>query len=247
MNFILLTASRFATEDIVTFVVGLIVLIGAGVLLVKKYQSLPDGDKELDQLLHDMQSIVKKRIIEFIDDFDFATIKEDFVNLQATLIENIYDDIWDLIEAEIESVYGNEEGALIYKAISKIITREKIESYVNTIYSHDDIQQKLADLFNTALAEQNKEIEAEDQQRNYEAEQEQIQDIENAENEVDDSESTVPVLDPMKLNGIDNGEEEIIPPTEEESETVDADTVEVIEEAEVDFDAEGVEAPDGNL
>lgn len=247
MNAILLATSQLTHETITVTIISLIILVTSIVLLVKKYKSMPNGEIELDNFLKDIQSIVKKRIIEFIENFDFSTIKEDYINLQATLIENIYDDIYDLVEEELEAIYGNDEAELIYKAIKKIITREKIESYVNTIYSADDIQDKLADLFNIALADQNKKIEEEDAELNAENEKECIQDIENAEKEVDDSNSTVPVLDPMKLNGVDNGEEVIIPPSEEESDVVDVDTVEVIEESEVDFDEEGVEAPDGNL
>ena len=102
------------------------------------------------------------QIIEFIEKFDFSTIKEDYINLQATLIENVYEDIWNLVDAELKAVYDNDDMELIYVAIRKILTKEKIESYVNTIYSSDDIQDKLSELFNNALADQNKKIEDED-------------------------------------------------------------------------------------
>lgn len=236
MNAILLTASQTSPETIVTTIITLIILGLGVVLLVKKYKSMPNGEDELNNFLNDIQGIVRKRILEFIGNFDFNTIKEDYINLQATLIENIYEDIYVLVEAELEAIYGNEEGELIYKAIKKIITREKIESYVNTIYSAQDIQDKLADLFNTALSDQNKKIEEEDAALNAELEADCIEDIED-QIEIDDSASIIPPLDPMKLNGIDNGDEEIIPPSEEESETVDADTVEIIEEASINFDA----------
>lgn len=246
MNAILLTTSQLSSETIITTIISLIILVAGVVLLVKKYKSMPNGEAELDSFLKDIQSIVRKRIIEFIENFDFSTIKEDYVNLQATLIENVYDDIYNLVEAELEAIYDNDDAELIYKAIKKIITREKIESYVNTIYSADDIQDKLADLFNTALADQNKRIEEEDKELNAELESECIENIDIIE-DVDDSDSTVPYLDPLRLNGVDNGEEVIIPPIEEESETVDSNTVEIIEETEIDFDEEGVVAPDGNL
>ena len=246
MNAILLTASQLSPETIVTTIVSLIILVAGTVMLVKKYKSMPNGEAELENFLKDIQGIVRKRIIEFIEKFDFSTIKEDYINLQATLIENVYEDIWNLVDAELKAVYDNDDMELIYVAIRKILTKEKIESYVNTIYSSDDIQDKLAELFNTALADQNKKIEDEDAVLNTELESECVENIDDL-TDVDDTASTVPVLDPMKLNGVDNGEEVIIPPAEEESDVVDSETVEIIDETEVDFDEEGVEAPDGNL
>lgn len=220
-SFLLLTADN--TDNIVCTVVGAIILALLVGLLVYRYKTKPNGDQELEDFLSAIQVIVKDRIIEFIDKFDFETIKEDYANMQATLINGLYDDIWKLVEEEYEDVYNNEENAVLYKILNKLITREKIESYVNTIFAQEDIQQKLADLWNTALEKKNKEIEEEDAKLEKEAEEYET-------DKVSDEESDVEELDPTKLPGV---EEEIIPPSEEESDTVDPDTVEIVETADV--------------
>ena len=220
-SFLLLTADN--TANIVGTVVGAIILVLLVGLLVYRYKTKPNGDQELEDFLSAIQVIVKDRIIEFIDKFDFETIKEDYANMQATLINGLYDDIWKLVEEEYEDVYNNEENAVLYKILNKLITREKIESYVNTIFAQEDIQQKLADLWNTALEKKNKEIEEEDAKLEKEAEEYET-------DKVSDEESDVEELDPTKLPGV---EEEIIPPSEEESDTVDPDTVEIVETADV--------------
>ena len=105
----------------------------------------------------------------------------------------------------------------------KLVDRKRIKEYVNIIYSEDEIQDKLAELYNTALSSKNKEIEENDSELAAEAEQ--------YENEVaDDENSAVEELDPTRLPGV---EEEIIPPSEEESDVVDAGTVEIIDEADI--------------
>lgn len=220
-SFLLLTADN--TANIVGTVVGSIILVLLIGLLVYRYKTKPNGEQELEDFLSSIQVIVKDRIIEFIDKFDFETIKEDYINMQATLISGIYDDIWKLVESKYEDTYNTEENAVLYKILNKLLTREKIESYVNTIFAQEDIQQKLADLWNTALEKKNKEIEAEDAKLEKEAEEYET-------DKVSDEESKVEELDPAKLPGV---EEEIIPPTEEESDTVDPDTVEIVETSDV--------------
>lgn len=218
-----------STISYITSIIVCILFLGAAIFgIYKGYKTGKINKERLNSFFEKMQETVKQEMIVYIQNFDFKNIKEDFGNTQAILLENLYDKIWKVFEYELDHLYGED---LVYISLKKILDKDKVIEYVNIIFSEDEIQDKLADLYNEALSKENLKIEEEDKELAKEAEENFIQDIDNAENEIVEDEGIVPVLDPMKLNGIDNGEEVIIPPSEEESDTVSADdeSIEIIE------------------
>lgn len=217
MNVLLSTTSA---ETITSFVVGVVIIALMIFFIYRKYTSIEKDRVLLDQFLNSIQDIAKKHIIEAIENFDFNNIKGTFGELQAEFVQGIYDDIWDLCVAEIDKLKGNDD--ILYTLLKKIITKEKINDYVITLYSDETIQEKLSEIYNIALKEKFDKIEEEDKKLEQEA---IIYDM----GEVSDK-SHVKKLDPSKVPGAE--EEEIIPPVEEESDVVSKDdpTIEVISE-----------------
>lgn len=217
MNVLLSTTSA---ETITSFVVGVVIIALMIFFIYRKYTFIEKDRVLLDQFLNSIQDIAKKHIIEAIENFDFNNIKGTFGELQAEFVQGMYDDIWDLCVAEIDKLKGNDD--ILYALLKKVITKEKINDYVITLYSDETIQEKLSEIYNTALKDKFNEIEEEDKKLEQEA---IIYDM----GEVSDK-SHVKKLDPSKVPGAE--EEEIIPPVEEESDVVSKDdpTIEVISE-----------------
>lgn len=220
-SFILLTAANYTLSDIVAFVVGICLLAVVGFWLYKKYKSMPDGDAKLQELFNSMQSIVIGNIIEALENLNIADLSKSLAEIEAQFIESIYEDIWNLFDKEIEKVADTDN--VLYLALRKAITKEKVEAYVATIFATEDIQNKIIDIYNIAISKKVEEMEKEDEKLAAEMEA-----YENGEVEAEPVEE----LDPMVDSMVPREEQTIIPPSEEESETVSVDdeSIEIIEE-----------------
>ena len=221
-NLILLTAETSTLVDILAWVMCAVVLV-LMFLYVRK-ERMEKGNKEaLDKYLKDISDIVRKRIIEFINDFDITTYKDDYMSLQADLLNGIYEDIFELSMKELENIMGNDSVTLAL--VKKSLTREKIEDYVSLMLEEETLMNKFTNVINSVLEKENERIEAEDKALEKE--------LEEYENESDDPmESKVAELDPRVFVDPEKPaiSEVINPPREEEEETVSADdeTVEII-------------------
>lgn len=220
-NLILLTAET-TLVDILAWIICAIVLV-LMFLYVRK-ERMEKGNKEaLDKYLKDISDIIRKRIIEFINDFDITTYKDDYISLQADLLNGIYEDIFELSMKELENIMGNDSVTLAL--VKKSLTKEKIEDYVSLMMQEEPLMDKFTNVINSVLEKENKRIEAEDKALEKE--------LEEYENESDDPiESKVSELDPRVFVDPEKPtiSETINPPREEEEETVSVDdeTIEII-------------------
>lgn len=221
-NLILLTAESITLVDIFVWIICAIVL-ALMVLYVRK-ERMEKGNKEaLDKFLKDISDVVRKRIIEFINDFDITTYKNDYMSLQSDLLDGLYNDIYELSMRELESIMDNDSVTLAL--LKKSLTKEKIEDYVSLMMQEEPLMDKFTNVVNSVLEKENKRIEAEDKALEKE--------LEEYENESDDPmESKVAELDPRVTIDPEKSviEEVINPPREEEEETISADdeSVEIV-------------------
>ena len=110
-NLILLTAESTGIVDVFAWIMCIVVLT-LMILYVRK-ERIEKGNKEaLDKFLKDISDVVRKRIIEFIGNFDITTYKDDYMSLQADLINGIYDDIYVLSMSELENIMGSDSVTL---------------------------------------------------------------------------------------------------------------------------------------
>lgn len=221
-NLILLTAESTTLVDIFAWIICIIVLV-LMVLYIRKERTEKGNKEALDKFLKDISDIVRKRIIEFINDFDITTYKNDYMSLQSDLLDGLYNDIYELSMRELESIMGNDSVTLAL--LKKSLTKEKIEDYVSLMMQEEPLMDKFTNVVNSVLEKENKRIEAEDKALEKE--------LEEYENESDDPmESKVAELDPRVTIDPEKSviEEVINPPREEEEETISADdeSVEIV-------------------
>ena len=220
MSILLTATNSFSAESIISFVIG-VIIIGLMIFFIyRKYSSNENNKELLDKFFDNIQDIVKNHIIKAIEKFDFSNAKNSFVEIQADFIEGMYDDIWDLCVSEMDKLKGNDD--ILYSVLKKLLTKDKIQDYVITLFSDESIQNKLTDIYNAALEGKMEEIKQEDEKLEKESEEYDMGEISEA--------SHIQKLDPSKVPGVED--EEIIPPVEEESDIVSKDdpTVEIISE-----------------
>ena len=231
---ILLTAeaSTHTASDIISSIFGLLIL-GLCIYFVVKHHKTNGGEEELEKFLNSIEDVIKHNICKAIDRFDFVSFRtQSFEEAQADLFEAIFDDIYDVCMEEIRKI----DDSVTTKLLLKVIEKDKIERYVMTVIDNSSINDKLSELYNIAIKdtvekaeEDEKQLEEEYKDSIYEELPEQspedtFVDTEN----VPDGETVIPnVIDPF----VQQQEQEIIPPSEDESETFseDDESVEVVE------------------
>lgn len=222
-NLILLTANNtVGLVDVLSWVMCAVVLV-LMFLYIRKERTEKGNKEALDKFLKDISDVVRKRIVEFITNFDISTYKDDYMSLQADLLNGIYEDIYELSMRELESTMGSDSVTLAL--LKKSLTKDKIEEYVSLMLEEETLMNKFTNLINSVLEKENKRIEAEDAALEKE--------ILTYEKDTDDPmESKVEELDPRVFVDPEKPtiSETIIPPREEEEETVSVDdeTVEIV-------------------
>lgn len=220
MNFALLTTStQTATQPstIASYVIGVIIIALAFYFIYKKTKTTKDGQVELNSFLNKIQDTIKAAIADFIGQVDFTNLQNtDFVTIESVLFVKLYNELYDVCMEELQKVYKDDpiEMALL----QKLLTKEKIKSYMETIWSSDDIKKKFEELYNTAIAAKLQEAKKAD---------------EALEKEQDTYDNGTAVVEPAPETPV--AEAPVInPPKEEEDETVSKDdaSVEILGEAE---------------
>ena len=222
-NLILLTANNtVGLVDVLSWVMCVVVLV-LMFLYIRKERTEKGNKEALDKFLKDISDVVRKRIIEFITNFDISTYKDDYMSLQADLLNGIYEDIYELSMRELEATMGSDSVTLAL--LKKSLTKDKIEEYVSLMLEEETLMNKFTNLINSVLEKENKRIEEEDAALEKE--------ILTYEKDTDDPmESKVTELDPRVFVDPEKPtiSEVINPPREEEEETVsiDDETVEIV-------------------
>lgn len=202
-------------------VVVVVALFGIFIFAHKRHNAQNEVAKEeLEKLFTNLESTIKKYIIEAIDKIDISDIKGSFLDFQADFFKGLYKDITEILYTELEKTCD----PLVVALIKKMLTEEKIEEYVNNILNNKDISALITDIANKMNKEHNKEAEEDDKKLQEEYEKLETEDV-------DDKDSSVEKLDPsVVIDPEKNYKEEINPPKEEESDEIKDDgSIEVIE------------------
>lgn len=152
------------TTQIISIIVGLVLVIGIGALVYYRYKNSP---KETDrQAARDFLDAIKGNVInsclEFIKSFDYTKYNS-LAEIEIDLINGMIDSSKQLIAKELE------KSSDILSALAiKCLTSTEIEKYVCNIVENIDllsnIENELGDKYNTLLGE----IELEDKELNEE-------------------------------------------------------------------------------
>ena len=118
-----------------------LVFLGDRALLNKEGKA--DAKKFLETLADKFEGI----IVDHLDDIDF----KDFHNLaeiEGTILEEIYDEIWKLTLAALEA---SAQSPFVKMLIKKYLTRETVEAFIKFIFSTDRVQVAYTSKYNQAL------------------------------------------------------------------------------------------------
>jgi hypothetical protein len=218
----MLLAGNSTSVTVTSYIVGVAILAAMFYFIWKRLSSSKEGQAELQNFFDSLQDIIKNRVAEFIDKFDFTNIPgNDLPTMEATFFDNLYNDIWTLCVEELTKLQTTD--STLYTILKKVITKDKVKEYVSTLYSDDDIKAKFEKLYTIAMETKLKEVEKQDQ------------DLQKEQDAYDNgsvtTDTTVPTLDPTTTDG-KASEDPIIPPTDEPAEVVNPATdgsVEVVD------------------
>ena len=218
--------------DAVVALVSLIIIALAVWAIYSKLHKTPNGDVELQKFFDSIKDAVQNRIIEMLNGLDFSKLdKESFIESYTKFTEEVINDIWNLCNQKIEELY-KKDNELLYTILVKTITIDKVRELVITIMDDSKVQDKFVQIFNMFIKTTEEQTLAEEKALTEQAKNDLIENIDDIDEEKLKSEDTssIPVLDPTKLEGVDYP---INPPKEEESDTVseDDESVEILKEA----------------
>src|SRR5574344_7437 len=216
---ILLTASPSASV-ITTWIIAFCI-IGAGIFYVYKKLTDTKNQKELDEFLNSLKDTLMKEIVEFTNSFDFEhATSTDLTTLETTFFNDLYNDLWDIVQKEIDKLQTTDD--ISYRILKKVITKDKLKSYVEILYAEDDTKAKIEKLLNTVVAAR---LQASvDKDKALAEESDKFED-----GSIDTSDVKVEDLDPTTVDG-KAPTDEIIPPKDEVEIEDNDPTVEVISE-----------------
>ena len=217
MNHLAILASSGTTANTIVqgIVTGVICVIILGCLFYivyrkKKQDTETSISEEINNILDNITDIVIDTLLAAIKDINFDDY-ETIADAQAEFLTGVYDKVYDYIFGILEEEYKDKQN--IIELCHTLLTRERVEDFVNEIFGREEIQSKLIDQYNSYIEAKTASAEAEDQEAEAEGEQ-----YENGTIPTDDN-PPVEDLDPTKIPGVEEGE--LIPQEEKEEETVD--------------------------
>ena len=129
----------------------ILLIIIIGYFGIKYYRNREDNEysKKLKEVFNNIKDIIEEAMIEYIKNTDITNLNN-INDMQKEVLENMYDKVWDLVILKITEMYvSNEE---LGNTIKTIITRKKIEDFVNQIYEQSKpIQEQVTLKYNQAV------------------------------------------------------------------------------------------------
>lgn len=237
-------------------IIGTIVLVNR----IKNKSDKSKAETLLDEFFREIEKDIKDYILEYINGIDIDAFSSDDKAIQFKSIENAvvdygFNKISVLIKEIMTDRFPDHKG--LYDLIVGLFTEDKINNYLFKLLENDNgIQDAMTDIYNQVLGPEIDRIEKEDKELNEEFEkyeqepikdetpeqhtlsieeyakahsQEKIDELNQVYDEVEkENPNVVPVRDLRDLTPFID--EEIIPPTDDESEVVSDDgTIEVVE------------------
>lgn len=187
-----------------------------------------NGEKRLNNFLNSIKDAMVKVISDQISSFDLSVFnsKTSMVDFEKSFLKSIYEACTAVVTKELDGIKSTQP--LTYAIIKKTITEDKINDYVSTLMSEENVQTKVANLYNIALSVQYQHIAKDDAE--LEKEQDKFDNGTDGSKE-SDTEGVVTNIDPDR--GIVE-DEAINPPTEQSTYVVDKDIDEPVTKEEYD-------------
>lgn len=216
-------------NQLITYIVGIVILaIIAAIIIVEYKNGGVNGEKRLNNFLNSIKEALVKTISDQISSFNLNVFnsKDSMAEFEKSFLKSIYDNCFAVVLKELENIKSTQP--LTYAIVKKTITEDKVTEYVNTVMSEENIQTKIANLYNIALSVQYTKIANEDAK--LKEEQDKYDNGTDGSKETD-ADDVVTEIDPER--GVSKLET-IIPPKEESTNTVDKDIDEPVTKAEYD-------------
>ena len=139
-------------SDIFVGIFGIIVLAAIiGYLYIKKKNDKEKGNLEVEKFLKSLEGIFQTFILQYVDAIDITNI----VNVneaQKEVLEGMYDDLWNLVQEELESSITDEFNKALIK---KFLTKENVEEMARNIFNNDLVQEKFTKRYNDQVVAAN--------------------------------------------------------------------------------------------
>lgn len=237
-------------------IIGIIVLINR--LSIKSNKS--KAEILLDEIFSEIEEKIKNNIYEHvinldIDAFNLDDKAKEYTNIESSIVDYGFNQISYIVKRIIEGKFPDKKG--LYEIVSSFVTEDRINNYLYKLLEDENIKDALTNIYNTVLGPDIERIEKEDKELNeefskYEQEplkdetqeqhnqsiedfakahfQEKMDELNKVYDEVEqENPNVVPVRDLRDLTPFME-DEDIIPPSDEESDTITDDgTIEVVE------------------
>lgn len=213
MNFIILATSTASTvvQGVVTGIVCLIIIGAAFFVIYQKKKSDTNAfiDEEINNMLNNITDMVIETLTSTIKNIDFNNYQS-IADAQAAFLTEVYDKVYTYAFDMLEEEYKDRQNLI--ELAETLLTRERIEDFVNNLFGKEEIQSKLISQYNVFLETKNVNAEKEDEEAELEGQKYEDGTIETDNTPIED-------LDPNKLPHVD--EPELNPQEEREEEVID--------------------------
>lgn len=210
----------------IVYILSIIVIVTLISIRVYKVCKTDEPLKKLSTILSEGAIInhITDIILDEITKTDFSKY-ESIGDAQAYLLNEIYDKVWCYLKKEIFDRFGNDK---LYTTICKLLTLDVVQDQTTKLFMDEKVQ-------DTLLTAYQKQID--DNLENTLREQQEMMEEAEKYNNGDDKSEPVPDLDPTRINGVMDEEEEksYNPPTDDGS-PIDDDVDEVVDSEPLDWD-----------
>lgn len=193
-------------SDLLVYIIGIVIVAVIIGLLIYEMKNTKDGEEEVEKFLASIKDSLMQVIVDQIDTFDTTVLKdkESMENFEKKFLDSVYSAAIKVALEQLEKIKSTHP--ITYAIIKKTITEDKINQYINTIFSDKDIKSKIEELYKTALAAKMKKMAEDD------AALEAKQDL--YDQGLDNSVEVAPVEENIDPDRGVQQESEIIPPSD---------------------------------
>lgn len=207
-------------------IVGVIIVI---VLVALRVYKVSKEDKPLEKLTEFLKSAtiiddITDIILKEISTTDFSTY-DTVLDAEKAILKNVYDESWTYLKESIWEQFGDDK---LYAFISNLLTIDVVQEEVMTIAAKSTVQKVLTDEFQKQI-----DLDLEDTLREEQERIEEADKFNNGEYTPGSDDEPVPDLDPTRINGVAEVDENLNPPTDEGAPMDEG--VDVVEEVTLDI------------
>lgn len=207
------------TASQISSIIVLIILIALAAYKIYKTPSQQQKEK-VKNILDEVSDKILDIISDTIRNSD-PSKQIDFTNFSSIVVGKMIDNAWEYVTTELPKEFEDNKELSI---LIKLITREQVESLVQTLMDNNNLQDIIADVFTNYYTTQFDKMEEEDKRLSQLAEEYENETIKVPEYNGENDKSE---YDIAKENFVGN------PPKDEVVYSTDDDTIEIIESSDI--------------